>query len=372
VLLTPVALAAALLAATGAASAPTDPDSGAPTPFERSLGRVPAAALDAEGAMVTYVDMDLAWERAGVGTDPSERLDRISALVELPTWTQPPQLFAQTAALADEARAEVGFSMFEIEREIAVLAPPRNVMIAETAVTPEDVDTAVGTDLLWSSELTTVEHAAGTYFQWGDDPAAPNVDRISPLRPLGQGGQLAVLPDEGGSTVVRTLDAADMEAVLTTVAGGADSLLDTDFFAAVLPALGDGDVLQATSVQQPLLLDPAVLVLSTEAIEEVLESVVLVPPYRGLVIAELYGGRESHAELLFVYGDAASADESVALFEQALAENINLTTREPVAELFPDATVSAEGSVVVVSVPSQDAYRVAQRMLFERALFPVG
>jgi hypothetical protein len=371
VLLTSLAVATVLVAP-GAASVPTDPEGGAPTPFERSLDRVPASALDAESAMVTYVDMDLAWERAGVGTDPAERLDRLGALVEVPTWTQPPQLFGQMAALVDEARAEVGFSLFEIGREIAVLSPPRDIKIAETTATVDDVTAAVQSDPLWSSALATVEHADGTYFEWGDDPSAPNADLITPMRPLGRGGQLAVVAGDTGSTVVRTLDAADMESVLTTMAGASDSLLDTEFFAAVVNALGDGDVLQATSLAQPQPLDPAALLLTEQGIEEVLEQIVLVPPYRGVVIAQSYDGAQSSTELLFVYGDAAGAEASAPLFEQALAASINVTTMEPLGGFFPDATVSTEGPVVVVSIPSQDAYRVAQRMMFERSLFPAG
>ena len=368
-LLTPVALATALLAATGAASVPTDPDGGL-MPFEQSLDRIPASALEADGAMVTYVDMDLAWNRAGIGSDPDERLDRVGALFEPSTWTQTPQLFGQSAVLVDEARAEVGFTTFEIGREIAVLAPPRNITIAETSVSSDDVDAAVESDPLWASELTTVETPGGAYYQWSDDPTAPNVDRISPMRPLGQGGQLAVVADDAGSIVVRTLEDADT--VLATMAGGTDSLLDTDFFAAAVAALGKGAVLQAMGVPQPQPFDPAVVVLGTEAIEELLEDVVLVPAYDGLLIAELYDGGQSQTKLLFVYGDEASAGESAPIFEQALAEGVNTTTMEPLADVFPGASVSTDGAVVVVTMPSEGAYRIAQRMLFERALFPAG
>jgi hypothetical protein len=339
-------------------------------PFEQSLDRIPASALEADGAIVTYVDMDLAWNRAGIGSDPNERLGGVSALFQPSTWTQTPQLFGQSAMLVDEARAEVGFTTFEIEREIAVLAPPRNITIAETSVSSDDVDAAVESDPLWASELTSVETPAGAYYQWGDDPTAPNVDRISPMRPLGQGGQLAVIADDAGSIVMRTLEDADT--VLATIAGATDSLLDTDFFAAAVAALGKGAVLQAMGVPQPQPYDPAVVVLGTEAIEELLQDVVLVPAYDGLLIAELYDGGHSQTKLLFVYGDEASAGESAPIFEQALAEGVETTTMKPLSDVFPGASVSTDGAVVVVTLPSEGAYRIAQRMLFERALFPAG
>ena len=106
--------------------------------------------------------------------------------------------------------------------------------------------------------------------------------------------------DDADSIVVRTLEDADT--VLATMAGGTDSLLDTDFFAAAVAALGKGAVLQAMGVPQPQPFDPAVVVLGTEAIEELLEDVVLVPTYDGLLIAELYDGGQSQTTLLFVYG----------------------------------------------------------------------
>jgi hypothetical protein len=370
VLLTSVALATALVATTGAATIPTDPGGGAPTAFARSLDRVPAAALDADGAMVTYVDMDLAWDRAGIGSDPDERLDRISALFDPATWTQTPQLFGPSAMRVDEARAEVGFTTFDIAREIAVLAPPRSITIAETPVPPEDIAAAVESDPVWSADATTVETPDGDYYQWGDDPIAPNADRITPMRPLGQGGQLAVVADGAGSVVARTLEGADT--VLATMAGGQDSLLDTDLFATAVAALGKGAVLQAVGLPGAQPFDPAVIVLSTESIDQLLDDVVLVPRYDGLLLAEVYDGERSQTELVFAYGDAADADESVRVFERALAESVNTTTMEPLADVFPDATVRADGSVVVVTLPSEGAYRIAQRMLFERSLFPAG
>jgi hypothetical protein len=371
VLLPAVAIATALVVANGVATTPTSPDSDGATRFERSLDRLPASALDAEGATLTYVDMDLAWDRAGVGAD-GRRLDQLGVLVDPESWTQPPQLFSQRAAQVDAAEAEVGFSMFDIEREIAVLAPPRNVTIAETSVTSDDIAAAVESDPLWSTDLTTVESADGAYFQWTDDPAAPHVDRITPMRPLGQGGQLAVVADDAGSTVVRTLDPADMEAVLSTVAGSASSLLDTEFFAATVDALGKGAVLQAIGVPAPQPFDPGLQVLSTEALAQALPDVALVPAYGGVLIAELYDGERTQTEVLFAYGDAATAASSAPAFEQALAEGIDTTTNRPLAEILPGASVSVDGAVVVVTLPSQDGYRRAQQMLFARALFPTG
>ena len=131
-------------------------------------------------------------------------------------------------------------------------------------------------------------------------------------------------------------------------------------------------MLQAIGVPQPQPFDPAVVVLSTEAIEELLQDVVLVPAYDGVLITELYDGEQTQTKLLFVYGDEATAEESAPVFERALAEGVNTTTMEPLSDVFPGASVSTDGAAVVVTLPSEGAYRIAQRMLFERALFPAG
>ena len=354
------------------ATTPTDPDNRQLTAFEQSLDQMPADALDEESATLLYVDMELAWQRAGVGSTIDERLDGIGALVELATRTQPPQLFGQYAMQIEEARAEVGFTMFDVDREITVQSPPNDIVIAETHVTPEDVTAALESDPVWSSELRMVVDANGGYFEWGDDPLAQNLERLSPMRPFGQGGQLALIGSDAEATVVRTEDPADMQSVLATIAGRADSLLDDGLLAAAVPALGEGDVLQVMAVEGPIGFDPAALLLGPEEFEELLAEMVLVEPYDGVVIGEVYDGERSQTAVVLVYPDEASAEENAALVEHALAEGIDPIRREPLADLLPDAEVSTVGSAVVVTLSFEGAYSRAQDMLVRRALFPSG
>ena len=361
--LTPFVLAGALAAATGVMTVPSEPGV-APTPFEQLLDRVPATALDSDGAMLLYVDMDLAWQRAGVGEAEAERLERIGALADRTTWTQGPQLFAASSRLVAEARAEVGFTMFDIEREVAVLAPPHDLMIADTDVTPDDIATVVELDPMWSAELELVDTPYGAYFQWGTDPAAVHADRISPLRPLGQGGQLTLLGGDTAATVARTIDAADAEAILSTAAGATDSLLDAAPAAAAVVAVaddGDSEVLQ--------LIASAALAFATESVPA---DIVLLQPYDSIVIVDLYAGAQTTTKVLLVHADEAAAAANAALAERAIAEGVDPLVRVPLAELLPGAGVSVDGSVVVVTLPFEGAYQQAQRMLIERTLFPSG
>jgi hypothetical protein len=369
VIVLPSLLLTATLAATVTVTTTgTEDDDTAMSPFEQSLDRLPASALSEESAALYYVDLERAWERAGIDPGADER-ERINAMIELPTWTQPAQLFGQRSAQLEEARAEVGFTMFDIDREITVQSPPHHTTIADTHVDPETITAAVQSDPLWSPELTTVEHPDGGYFQWGDDPMATEMSRLSPMRPLGQGGQLALIGSDADATVVRTVDAADMEALLSTVAGRSDSLLDVDMFAAAVDALGDGVVIQVTAVDEAIAFDPVSLSLSPENFEALLAEMVLLEPYEGVVIAELYDGAESRTEILLVH---ASDEANAELVEQAIAEGIDPITQQPLAEVLPGAEVSTVGPVVVVTLPFEGAYPQAQRMLMQRSLFPTG
>jgi hypothetical protein len=366
-----VTLAGAFAAAVGSMTVSTEPESAALTPFEQSLDLLPATALDRDGAMLLYVDMELAWQRAGVGGDPDERLDNIGALIDLATWTQAPQLFSQRFALVDEARAEVGFTMFDIDREVAVLAPPRDIMIAETDVPPEEIAAVLEFDPIWSPELTMVDTPYGGYFQWGDDPTAQDLGRISPFRPFGQGGQLALLGSDADATVVRTVDAADVEAVLSTAAGATDSLLDRESIAAaVAGAAGAAGVLQVIA-SEPVAFDPGSLIIrDPEEVETLLADMVLLEPYNGVVIVDLFDGAQTETKVLLVHADEAAADANADLAEQAIAEGFDPVTRQPLADLIPGAEVAAEGPVVVITLPFEGAYPRAHQMLVRRALFP--
>jgi hypothetical protein len=368
--LTSLALTATL-AATVTVAETTEPDDAALSPFERSLERMPANALDSDSAVLYYVDLELAWERAGIGPDADES-ERIPAMIELPTWTQYAQLFGPRFNQLEESRAEVGFTMFDIDREITVQSPPENIFIAETQVDPETVAAAVQSDPLWSPELTMIDHPDGGYFQWGEDPMATEVSRLSPMRPLGQGGQLALIGSDTEATVVRTVAAADMEAVLSTVAGRGDSLLDVDLWATAVDALGDGDVIQVTAVDEAIAFDPLNLTLTPEQVEVLGDTMVLLQPYDGVVIAELYDGEEWRTEVLLVHGAEEAASANADLVEQAIAEGIDPVTQEPLADVLPGAEVATVGPVVVITLPFEGAYPRAQQMLMQRSLFPVG
>jgi hypothetical protein len=351
----------------GASTVPTEQ----PNEFARMLSMVPAASFaPGSNGELYYVDMTLAWDRLGVGTDPDERLEAFGQLGRQETFTICCNVFANRQADLEGARAEVGFSAVEIDREVAVLLPPNSLYIDETSVSADAVVSALETDPLWSAELTEVATDHGTYFTWGEDPGAFNPDRISPLRPLGRPGQLAVLGDDGATTV-RTLDPADVESTLAVVGGEGDSAATAGLAAPVVELLAGDDVVQLVGTPRPVAFGPPLNV-TAEQLEALLEDFRPLHPYAGIFIVELGDGDHYWTEVLIVHADETAAAANEAIVADILENGVDQQTQEPIAEVFPDADVAPDGAVLRVTLPSPGSFVRAIRMLHNRALFPIA
>ncbi|MGH9135931.1 MAG: hypothetical protein ACRD0G_02655, partial [Acidimicrobiales bacterium] len=113
----------------GAGSAPAEE----PNDLVRLLSMLPASVVE-RGGDLYYVDMTLLWDRIGVGADPDERRDALGQLGRIEVFAVGPNLFEGRDFDVEGARAEVGFSAVEIDRELAVLSPPHSLYIDETSV----------------------------------------------------------------------------------------------------------------------------------------------------------------------------------------------------------------------------------------------
>ena len=365
-----VVVTAAATAGAVAASAPA-PAGGDATAFGAALDDLPAEMLSADGAVLYYTDRALAWQRLGVGSDTADRLDAIGRTFEEATYSQSPVLFAPDLDL-DRSREEIGFTTFDIEREAAVLAPPRRVVVADTTVTPDAVRTALTTDPVWSAELTEVDGADGAFYSWGDDDIELHVDRRSPLRPLGQSGHLAVSGADQ-ATVVQTITADDMQAALAAADGSAPSVLDTGPFAAaatMLDAAG-ATVLQAIGVPGATLFMPP-LDASAATIEQLLAALPQLLPYASILVVEVVDpDGNPRTEIEVTHFDDVSAAANAEAMAAWLAGGTDAVSGRPLSELLPGASVETVGPVVRVIVDGPGHYHTATDMLLNRALFPV-
>jgi hypothetical protein len=350
---------------TGPGTISTGAEPEAPSDFHSMLDLVPASTFELGGnAFLSYIDMEAVWALAGVGPDRSDREEHLG---DVAIDTGLPQLFQNMWRETEGAEAEVGFSTLDIQREIAVRLPPQTLIIDVVDVDRDQVVAALESNPTWSPHLQEVESEHGDYYSWGDG-STPHPDRRSPLRMLGQAGELAVL-GESMVTTVRTLDPLDMEAALATAAGEEESLATGLLLGPVIERLDDDTVLQALSVPSPTVATPPIGA-SPELIEELLQQ--SLRPYLGVTIVELVSDTGRTSEVLLVHADAETASINAELAEQLLATGIEPMTGEPLADLLPDATVNVDGNVVSVVVPGEGMFRVLGEMLFNRALFPTG
>lgn len=338
--------------------------------FATMLDQVPAALVTTSGAMLQYVDMDLTWERLGLADATSdERLDSLAKTAEPETFTVLPRLFDNRAALVDEARSEIGFSVVDVTREIAVDDAPDVLRIAATSVPFSDVDSALRADPVWSDRLTEVESDHGGYLDWSDgDDLATDIQRVTVMRPVGVGGQVALLDDDE-LTFVRTHTSALMETTLAVIDGDGTSAADDDAMSAALDAIGDDDVLQLLAVHEPTVVVGGRA--SVDGPEQRVAATPFVDTYDALVVAELTSGDEIRTEILVVHRDDAAAAANVGAIEQQLADGVAMTG-QPLREILPGATVTQDGPVVRIVMTEPGAFSRAFRALLARDLMTTG
>jgi len=368
-------VAATTMTLTASAATGSTPTTGADGPFATMLSMAPEQSAElGSSAYVQYVDMAALWRRAGVEGGADERTAAFREISFVDSFPQPPALFG-TMMMLQDSFGEVGFAFQHIEQEIAVMAPPDNLIVAVTSAPVADVVGAVETDPVWSADLSTVSTDHGDYFSWGDDGARLEIARRSSFRPLGQPGFLGVLGD-ADATVVRTIEAPTMVDALATIDGSAPSLADGWLFAPVIEAIADREVLFATAVPTPTLADPLAVIspdelLSAASLPAPPEGLV---PYLGVVIVGSVaadGTGDVQTDILLVHLTPESAAENVARAQSWLAQT-SPRVNAPYSELLPGATVSSEGTLLRVTVPGQLGYQRAQNLLFSRELLPIG
>lgn len=256
-------------------------------------------------------------------------------------------------------RDELGFGAADITAVAETGVPPSVISVYRTTVEPGAIATAVEADPGWSTELVSAEKGDATVYTWGDDPLRADVSRTSPARPLGQGGVMAVVGDDG--LVLRSTDPDQVDAALAARGGDGPTLADDAGFAGIAAALDGEGCYHALLSGRPPVLDPFSLAGVTASpaalkeLEEKLTSEPALPPYRAVGIGEAVdGGGQGYMVFAFATGSDDEAGVLADAFTQVVATGTSFSRNRPWSEEMTVRHATTDGSIAVITVDTDD------------------
>jgi hypothetical protein len=292
------------------------------------LQRIPAAAPATNEASV--VDLSAAAAAAGVTVPPAGAGDdEIGAyLLGLPRDALVPDLLRDPAPRFADLTRELGIDPTQVAAAITAGSPPATYQVLQGDFDAGAIEAAVRVDPVWSGLLTTAQYRNVTYFAWGADLES-DLDRVTPVRPLGRGGRLAL----DGRFLYWVPWTAGVTALIDAGAGAATTLGDDPLFSRAARALENAGVYSAILTDTPLLDDG---------------------PVSGRVLG-VGGGRDEDGAfwvVAAVHDGAAAAEEAAAAFRSVLTEGTTLGTRQPWSERVSSFEVTVEGDMVLAVMRS--------------------
>lgn len=285
------------------------------TDYERAAaaaGLVVPSPEDLEAADQYYVDLT---------TLPFEEGERLGPVAVLAGFRE----FREDAAAA--WRQAFGFSLLDTRVGGEAGTPPNVIDVFATTVDPAAIDAAVAADERWSDRLTTVSHAGADYYDWGEDF---DPERTDAVRPIGVGGQLAVVD----GAVVRTTQVTAMQAALTAAGGDGGSLADRDEVREIV------DALVARGVYNLLLAD------SAPPSDPRIPGGVLAPyAWVGAGMALVDGHHQN--VIVLRHTDAATAATNAERFEALISDGESAVNAAPWSEVLSVVSIEVEGQTMI-------------------------
>lgn len=323
------------------------------------LGRVPNTP--ANRAYVSMNDYAAAREAIGLsapgpGADEQAVYEYLTALSQGPIsdlTTSPPTRSPGMAVTFESFRpatsmdlldtsawnGEMGFDVLNVDRDVLAGVFPDQLAIWEGSIDPQQVADAVESDPVWSDLLSTAEHLGVEYYRWGDDPSAFDRDRVTAVRPTGQGGCLVAF----AGTAYRSLSPAALESAIAVREGEGTSLADVEDLQLIADGLDDAGtyaaILSADGSQ--FALDRAALDL-LDSDQPVLEA------YRAMGAgAGLDEDGTEFMVIVLIYADADAATANAATLEEIATTGSSLQARQPWSDLLTVRSIAADGRLVI-------------------------
>ncbi len=257
-------------------------------------------------------------------------------------------------AAVEEWRTELGFSILNVDRDAFAGIPPRRIRIIDGSLDGGDVDRAVRGDPNYRDRLEVAEREGVNYYTWGAEAAA-DLARRSAARPVGRGGQLAVVDGR----VIWTFNEAEMVSALDAHAGRSPSLADYEEFRLLVASLEAAGAYSAVLSDAPPAAQDVVRLASgrrpaaaAEA-QRMLEEAGFLLPYTAFALGAALGEDGlPRAVVVLVHTDESTARENAVRFESIIEEGTSLFTGRPWSDTATVESATANGRVMVARLPT--------------------
>ena len=292
------------------------------------LDRIPDTPASAE--YITVVDLTAAAAAAGITTPDAgaSEEDLGDYFRSLPHDALVPDLLRDAFPRFGDLTGELGVDPALVGAAIMAGNAPETFQVLAGGFDPAVIDQAVHAEPAWSDLLTTGEYGGVAYYRWGDDFTI-DTSRVTPVRPLGRGGRLAL--DAGFLYWVPWT--AGMEGLIDARAGAVPTLADDSRLARAARALAAAGVYSAILTDRPLVEDAAA---------------------SGLVLG-IGGGRDeagAYWVIVAVHDTAAAAQESATAVRSVLSEGTILSTGQRWSERVTGFDIEVEDDMLVGVVRS--------------------
>lgn len=278
----------------------------------------------------------------------------------------PPDFPDVAQAQVGDIRPELGFSWGDLAQSLSPGPPAVGATVMRGRFDKAAIAHAAHTAKPWNRQLHVGSIDGATVYRWGSDNRS-NVSHISPARPLGQGGRLALSDDMAMWAVSdRVLDAS-----LDAGAGKRPSLADNSAVSAVAESFDEHHGYNAVLTAAPGdfgLKGAARGNRSTPAqLRQLRRRIGPLPAWRAaLGGCAASGGREVDL-LVLDYADHGTAERGAKAVASVLRHGTSLRANAPLAAEFTADSVEVRDEVVTIT--GRAAYpRVAEQWLIDRDL----
>jgi hypothetical protein len=253
--------------------------------------------------------------------------------------------FLGTRVVEDEAwRDEVGWAPVDVDLAVEV-QPTEDAVAYHAFIGDFDADAiedaVTDEDNPWSDELETVEHSGTEYYRWGDDEEQVDPERITVVRPLGQGGSMAVLDG-----AVLWGDAADaLEDGIDAATGATDRLADQEDLAPLAEAMDGLGAMGALFSTDPAVFGGGRLP-DLDDVDATVPDDPVLDPYEAFATGVRTGEDGPQVLIALLHDDEDDAEDNVENLEEVVAEAVSVQGGQPWSELVSIDEVETDGPVL--------------------------